>query len=105
MKTSPHPRAEWAPHAAVWPAWPADPEVWPPGNVEGAREEVAAMIRALAAPGPAGRKGDRMRVLVSTREARETAAKALGKAAELVDARYGDIWLRDTGPIFNDPRQ
>lgn len=101
MTSSPHPPAEWAPHAAVWTAWPADPEVWPAGNFEGAREEVAAMIRALAASGPGGRPGDRMRVLVNGAEARQTAAKALGEAAELVDGLYGDIWLRDIGPIFN----
>lgn len=94
------PPAEWAPHAAIWTAWPADPDVWPPGNFDGARREVAGMIRALAAAGPDSRAGDRMRVLVNGAEARATAEAALGDAAELIDAAYGDIWLRDIAPIF-----
>lgn len=94
-----HPPAEWAPHSAIWTAWPADEELWLE-NLAPAQAEVAAMVRALAAPRPDGRPGDRMKVLVNGPTAMLSAQKAIGEVAELVDAQYGDIWLRDTGPIF-----
>jgi agmatine deiminase len=34
-------------------------------------------------------------------EALLSAEKAVGDVCEIVQARYGDIWLRDTGPIFS----
>ena len=94
-----HPPAEWAPHAAIWTAWPADEELWLE-NLAPAQAEVAAMVKALAAPGPDDRPGDKMKVLVRGPTAMLSAEKAIGEYAELIDARYGDIWLRDTGPIF-----
>lgn len=94
-----HPPAEWAPHAAIWTAWPADEELWLE-NLAPAQAEVAAMVKALAAPGPDGRPGDKMKVLVHGPTAMLSAEKAIGEHAELIDASYGDIWLRDTGPIF-----
>lgn len=94
-----HPPAEWAPHSAIWTAWPADEDLWLE-NLAPAQAEVAAMVRALAAPGPDGRPGDRMKVLVNGPLAMLSAEKAIGEVAELIDAQYGDIWLRDTGPIF-----
>lgn len=94
-----HPPAEWEPHAAIWTAWPADETLWL-DNLEPARDEVAAMIRALAAPGPEGRSGDRIRLLAHGPEAVRTARAAVGDVAEVIPARYGDIWLRDTGPVF-----
>jgi agmatine deiminase len=95
-----HPPGEWAPHAAVWTAWPADAELWL-DDLAPAQAEVAAMIRALAQAGPNGRKGDAVRLLVHGPEALLTAEAAVGDIAEIVQARYGDIWLRDTGPIFS----
>ena len=83
---------EWGPHQAIWTAWPADPEQWN-GDLAGPRADVAGLIHALAA-------ANRVRLLVAGTEAEASARSALGGAAELVPARYGDIWLRDTGPIF-----
>jgi agmatine deiminase len=87
--------AEWRPHKAVWTAWPSAADLWGE-DLEAARAEVAAMIRALADGG----KGDRMRVLAHGREAEATAKLALAQSAEIVSGAFGDIWLRDTGPIF-----
>jgi agmatine deiminase len=84
--------AEWAPQKAMWTAWPADPEQWS-DDLATPRREVAALVRALS-------PFNRVRLLVAGDEAEQSARAALGNAAEMVPARYGDIWLRDTGPIF-----
>jgi agmatine deiminase len=83
---------EWAPQKAVWTAWPADPSEWN-GDLEPPRRDVAALVRALA-------EGGRVRLLANGAEAEASARAAVGGAAEIVPAKYGDIWLRDTGPIF-----
>jgi agmatine deiminase len=83
---------EWAPQKAVWTAWPADPREWN-GDLETPRRDVAAFVRALA-------DGSKVRLLVNGAEAEASARAALEGAAEIIPARYGDIWLRDTGPIF-----
>ncbi len=84
--------AEWLPHRALWTAWPSHPDLWE-ADLEGAREEVAAMILALT-------PGDTVKVLCNGEEALASAALALGDKATLFDAAFGDIWLRDTGPII-----
>jgi agmatine deiminase len=38
--------------------------------------------------------------LVNGPEAEASARAALGDAAQIEPVRYGDIWLRDTGPVF-----
>ena len=85
--------AEWAPQAAIWTAWPADADEWN-GDLEAPRKDIAGLVRALA------EHGNRVRLLVNGLEAEKTATAAVGSLAELIPARYGDIWLRDTGPIF-----
>ena len=87
--------AEWAPHKAIWTAWPSAADLWGE-DLEPARAEVAAMIRALHDDGA----GDRVRVLANGREAEASARLALGPSAEVLAGAFGDIWFRDTGPIF-----
>jgi agmatine deiminase len=87
--------AEWARHRAIWTAWPSAADLWGE-DLEPARAEVGAMVRALWDEG----RGDVMRVLANGREAEATAKLALGQSAEIIAAQFGDIWLRDTGPIF-----
>lgn len=89
--------AEWAPHASLWLGWPSHPELWE-DNLEPARAEVAALAKALAGPGR-----ERVRLLVSGVEAARAAAAALGESVEIIVGHFGDIWLRDTGPIFFNP--
>lgn len=84
--------AEWAPQKAIWTAWPANAEEWN-GDLASPRRDVAALVRALA-------PSNQVRLLVAGGEAEASARAALEDAAELIPARYGDIWLRDTGPIF-----
>ncbi|MEM9460651.1 MAG: agmatine deiminase family protein [Myxococcota bacterium] len=83
---------EWAPQRALWTAWPADPREWN-DDLEAPRRDITALVRAL---GPS----NRVRVLVNGAEAEVSARDALGDIAQIVPARYGDVWLRDTGPIF-----
>ncbi|MGA9574384.1 MAG: agmatine deiminase family protein, partial [Lysobacterales bacterium] len=84
--------AEWARHEAIWTAWPSHADLWR-NDLEGARAEVAAMVKVLSA-------GDVVKVLARGDEAVATATRALAGQAEIVPAEFGDIWLRDTGPIF-----
>lgn len=87
---------EWAPHRAMWLGFPSHAELWE-DDLAPARAEVAALARALAGPG-----GEQVRLMTGSDEG-EAAARALlgGEAGiEIVPGRFGDIWLRDTGPIF-----
>ncbi len=85
--------AEWHPHAATWTAFPSDLALWE-DDLAPAQAEVAAMVRAIAG-------GERVELLVATDEAEGAARAALGDC-DVGFHRYafGDIWLRDTGPLF-----
>jgi agmatine deiminase len=87
---------EWAPHAAMWLGFPSHADLWL-DNLEPAQREVAALARALAGPG-----GERVRLLVAGADAAAAAERLLRGAAgiEIVRGDFGDIWLRDTGPLF-----
>ena len=84
---------EWAPQSAIWTAWPADASEWN-GDLATPRADVTALVATLS------EAGNTVRLLVNGDEAAKSALDAVGSAAELVSAKYGDIWLRDTGPIF-----
>jgi agmatine deiminase len=84
--------AEWAPQKAIWTAWPANSEQWN-GDLEAPRGDVAALMGALA-------PNNRVRLLVNGAAAEASARKSVGDAIDIIPVEYGDIWLRDTGPIF-----
>ena len=84
---------EWAPHEYVWIGFPSHPELWE-DDLEPAREEVAAFARAVHAGG----KGEQVRLVAADPDSAE-AARQLAPFATIVEERFGDIWLRDTGPI------
>jgi agmatine deiminase len=90
--------AEWTPHRAVWTAWPHDPEQWAEG-LDAPRRALMAMVAAIVDDG----RGERVELIVRHEADERAATELLGKAAAGVRFRraaYGDIWLRDTGPLF-----
>src|SRR6185503_13514222 len=90
--------AEWDPHEAVWTAWPHDPEQWAEG-LAAPRRALMAMCAAIVDGG----RGERVELLVRDARDEADACELLGAAAPHVRchrAAYGDVWLRDTGPIF-----
>ncbi|NBB16736.1 agmatine deiminase [Caulobacter sp. SLTY] len=97
MSTTPVIPAEWSPHRAMWLGYPSHGELWEE-DLEPAREEVAALAAAMAGPG-----AERVRLMVCGDEAEASAWARLGEVSgiEIVRGQFGDIWLRDTGPIFS----
>ena len=88
--------AEWSPHRAMWVGWPSHGELWE-DNLEPAQAEVEALVRALAGPGR-----EQVRLMVGKPDALDDArARFAGvDGVDVIDGLFGDIWLRDTGPIF-----
>jgi agmatine deiminase len=88
--------AEWAAHRAMWLGFPSHADLWQE-DLPAAQAEVAALARALAGPG-----AERVRLLTGSAEGEADARRMLGDVAgvEVVPGAFGDIWLRDTGPIF-----
>jgi agmatine deiminase len=88
--------AEWAPHRAMWVGFPSHESLWEE-NLAPAQAEVAALVRALAGPGR-----EQVKLMVAGEAAADAAAALLAGTpnVEIVPGEFGDIWLRDTGPIF-----
>jgi agmatine deiminase len=91
--------AEFSPHGVLWVGFPSHADLWE-DNLEPAQTEVADLVRALAGPG-----GERVRLLVRGEDALAAARALVGGLAgvDLIPGEFGDIWLRDTGPIFTAP--
>ena len=90
------PPPEWASHDAVWIGFPSHPELWLE-DLEPARKEVAAFARAVHADG----RGEKVILVAADEEAAAAATSYAGGSAHIVIEPFGDIWLRDTGPIVD----
>lgn len=88
--------AEWTPHRAMWVGWPSHADLWEE-NLEPARAEVEALVLALVGPGC-----EQVKLMVGNDEALADAQARFVDVSgvTVVAGRFGDIWLRDTGPIF-----
>lgn len=89
--------AEWHRHSACWLAWPSHRHLWQE-NLSPAQAEFTALCLAVAEDG-----GESLDILVQDPAAEAQARSAL--APVLAKVRFhpvpvGDIWLRDTAPIF-----
>lgn len=83
---------EWAPQEWLWIGFPHDAEEWP-GYLARAQEQMAAFANAVAESGQA------VRLLVRD-AANEARARSLVSGGVTLERRaYGDVWLRDTGPL------
>ena len=92
-----HQPPEWDRHSACWLAWPSHGHLWQE-NLAPAQAEVAALCVAIAEEG-----GESLDLLVQDDRAQPEASEAL--APVIGQVRFhrvpvGDIWLRDTAPIF-----
>ena len=87
--------AEWAPHDAVWIGFPSHEKLWEDDLVP-AQAEVAAFAEAVHSNG----SGEKV-VLVAADQTAANDARGLISAGVGVEIEpFGDIWLRDTGPII-----
>lgn len=94
--------AEWEPHGACWSAWPSHEDLWGDA-LEPVRDAFVEMARAIADPDlrTGTPRGEGMEVLVPDRASEESARARLdGLACRFHRIAFGDIWLRDTAPIF-----
>ena len=86
---------EWAAHQAVWIGFPSHPELWEE-DLAPARAEVIAFANAVHAGGA----GETVRLVAADPESAEVARRLAAPGIEVQVAPFGDIWLRDTGPII-----
>jgi agmatine deiminase len=93
--TTPRQPPEWAPHDGVWIGFPSHADLWE-DDLEPAREEVIAFARAVHADGA----GETVRLVAANADAVEAAQAMAGTDIFVEHAPFGDIWLRDTGPII-----
>ena len=84
---------EWAPQDWLWIGFPHLAEEWP-GFLEAAQEQIATFASAVA------QSGQDVRLLVRDDANEARARNLVSDAVKLEQRSYGDIWLRDTGPLI-----
>ena len=83
---------EWHPQAWLWIGFPHDAGEWP-GILPRAQEQIAAFANVVA------ESGQEVRLIVRDAVGEARARELCSAAVRLERRAYGDIWLRDTGPL------
>ena len=83
---------EWAPQKWLWIGFPHLADEWP-GYLGAAQEQIAAFANAVA------ESGQEVRLLVRDAANEARARSLVSGAVQLERREYGDVWLRDTGPL------
>ena len=83
---------EWHAQEWLWIGFPHNAEEWP-GMLDAAQGQIAAFASAVAD------SGQEVRLLVRDEANEARARKLVSGAVTLERRRYGDVWLRDTGPL------
>jgi agmatine deiminase len=84
---------EWHPQDWLWIGFPHAAEEWP-GFLEQAQRQIATFASAVA------ESGQQVRMLVRDAANEAAAQKLVSSKVKLERRGYGDIWLRDTGPLI-----
>ena len=83
---------EWHPQQWLWVGFPHLAEEWP-GHFERAQEQIATFASAVA------ESGQEVRLIVRDEANRARAEALCSGKVKLEVRRFGDVWLRDTGPL------
>ncbi|MHA6287541.1 agmatine deiminase family protein [Maricaulis sp. CAU 1757] len=82
----------------IFTCWPSDATLWE-DNLEPAQAEFAAFLAALAEPVGDG-DAPELVILAASDQAEASARAGMGPRARVVREAFGDVWARDTGPVF-----
>ncbi len=94
--------AEWERHDACWLAWPSHGDLWLDALAP-VQDVFVQFARAIADPDPVTGipRGERLEILVLDAEREKEARERLsGLGCRFHQIPFGDIWLRDTAPVF-----
>lgn len=93
--------AEWEINKACWLAWPYDENLWGP-DLPNVQNEFIALCKAIASINKLGHAlGEKINLLVFDQPSKDEVKTRLGGLDVIFHLiPYGDIWLRDTGPVF-----
>ncbi len=83
---------EWHPQDWLWIGFPHDADEWP-GFLEAAQAQIAGFASAVA------ESGQEVRLLVRDEANEAVARKLCSGKVKLEQRRFGDVWLRDIGPL------
>jgi agmatine deiminase len=89
--------AEWAPHRGCFTAWPAHAYAWGE-HLGAARREFKEFVRAFTGHP----QQEPLTVLVNPEQLAEARAELPDLPGRVIlhELPYGDVWLRDIGPLF-----